>query len=215
MATIFDINNDDDEADKINMDELYETKHEQNLQQLAIYQKLLSRVHARIKVVSRQRNNEQCCWYVVPEVILGVPLYNNASCIAFMLDKLQENGFVVRYTHPNLLFISWKHWVPSYVRTEIKKKTGKHIDGYGNIINNEDSNNVDNNTNNNTNNNHVFNNNNKNVDYSSNPNDFILKGNDSKLINTVTKKEYKSTNVYKPLGNLIYNNDVLNSLTKR
>ena len=47
------------------------------------------------------------------------------------MDKLTTNGFVIKYTHPNLLFISWKHWIPSYVRTEFKKKTGKNIDGFG------------------------------------------------------------------------------------
>ena len=27
----------------------------------------------------------------------------------------------------NLLFLSWKHWIPSYVRGEVKKKTGVSI----------------------------------------------------------------------------------------
>ena len=36
--------------------------------------------------------------------------------------------------HPNTLFVSWKNWVPSYVRNEIKKKTGIILDEKGNII---------------------------------------------------------------------------------
>jgi hypothetical protein len=32
------------------------------------------------------------------------------------------------------LFISWKHYVPNYVRTEIKKKTGTVIDKFGNYV---------------------------------------------------------------------------------
>jgi hypothetical protein len=31
--------------------------------------------------------------------------------------------------------ISWNHWVPSYVRDEIKKKTGKQVNCYGEIEN--------------------------------------------------------------------------------
>jgi hypothetical protein len=50
------------------------------------------------------------------------------------VDKLQENKFMVRYTHPNLLLISWLHYVPNYVRTEFKKKTGTAIDEYGRPI---------------------------------------------------------------------------------
>ena len=48
--------------------------------------------------------------------MLGVPRYNQSLCVAYIIDKLQENGFNIRYTHPNMLFISWRHWVPTYVR---------------------------------------------------------------------------------------------------
>jgi hypothetical protein len=38
-----------------------------------------------------------------------------------------------------LLFISWKHYVPNYVRTEIKKKTGTIIDKFGNYVSEADA----------------------------------------------------------------------------
>ena len=58
---------------------------------------------------------------------------------AYVIEKLRENGFIIRYTHPNLLFISWKHWVPSYVRNEdFKKKTGQQVDEYGNLVKKEE-----------------------------------------------------------------------------
>jgi hypothetical protein len=38
-----------------------------------------------------------------------------------------------------LLFISWKHYVPNYVRTEIKKKTGTVIDKFGNYVSEADA----------------------------------------------------------------------------
>jgi hypothetical protein len=53
----------------------------------------------------------------------------------YLIEKLQENGFQVKYTHPNLLLISWQHWVPGYVRKELKKKTGVEVDGHGKYIN--------------------------------------------------------------------------------
>ena len=94
-------------------------------------------------MTSRQKIDEQFCWFVVPEMMLGVPKYNHSDCIAYLLDKLKTNGFNVKYTHPNLILISWNHWIPGYVRTEIKKKANVSIDGYGNIIqdkNNEERN---------------------------------------------------------------------------
>jgi hypothetical protein len=134
MSNIFTLGDIDNFSEKIDLDELYEKKREHDLGKLDIFNKLLNRIHTKIKMTSRQRIDEQFCWFVVPEMMLGVPRYNHADCVAYLVDKLQENGFYVKYTHPNLLLISWKHWIPGYVRTEIKKKTNISIDGYGNII---------------------------------------------------------------------------------
>ena len=64
--------------------------------------------------------------FVVPEIMIEFqPQYNCGECTAYLMGKLDENGFRVKYTHPNLLFISWAHWVPDYVRTEIKNRLKK------------------------------------------------------------------------------------------
>jgi hypothetical protein len=121
-------------VEKINLDELYEKKKEQDKNKLFTYNKILTRIHEKIKLTSRQKSNQHFCWYVVPEIILGVANYDHAGCIAYIVEKLQENNFLVRYTHPNLLLISWLHYVPNYVRTEYKKKTGTAIDEFGRPI---------------------------------------------------------------------------------
>jgi hypothetical protein len=134
MSHIFSLGDIDDFSEKIDMDELYEKKKELDLSKLEIFNKLLARIHKKIKMTSRQQVDIQYCWFIVPEVMIGVPRYNHSDCIAYLMEKLQKNGFFVKYTHPNLLLISWKHWIPDYVRTEIKKKTNINIDGYGNVI---------------------------------------------------------------------------------
>lgn len=134
MSHIFSLGDANNFNEKIDMDELYEKKREHDLSKLDIFNKLLNRIHVKIKLTSRQQINTQFCWFVVPEVMIGVPRYNHADCVAYLVDKLQQNGFLIKYTHPNLLLISWKHWIPGYVRSEIKKKTNVSIDGYGNII---------------------------------------------------------------------------------
>jgi hypothetical protein len=121
-------------VEKLNLDELYEKKQEIDKNKLYTYNKILTRIHEKIKLTSRQKCNQQFCWFVVPEIILGVANYDHAGCIAYLVEKLQENKFMVRYTHPNLLLISWLHYVPNYVRTEFKKKTGTAIDEYGRPI---------------------------------------------------------------------------------
>ncbi len=132
MANIFTLDNTDEFSEKLNIDELYESKRQHDLNKLALFNKLLNRIHVRIKTTSKQRINEQFCWFVVPEIIIGVPKYDQGACIAYLMDKLKENGFHIKYVHPNTLFISWAHFVPSYVRSELKKKTGLVVDEFGN-----------------------------------------------------------------------------------
>jgi hypothetical protein len=134
----------------------------------------------------------------MPEMVIGVPKYDYKDCTAYTIEKLRINGFIVRYTHPNLLFISWRHWIPTYVRNEIKKKTGNVVDEYGNIINNDTKQDNINITSSNVENtdNILFSNNKqiKNINASSNT------------------KQYKDVKSYKPSGNLIYNNSLLEKL---
>jgi hypothetical protein len=195
MSSIFTIDNLEDFSEKINIDELYEKKRQQDLNKLALFNKLLNRVHVKIKTVSRQKVDEQFCWFLVPETILGVPKYDQGACIAYLMDKLKNSGFNVRYIHPNLLFISWMHWIPSYVRTEIKNKTGIKINEYGQRIQEEEDENGQ----------KVIGNG------SSDPNDYLLKQNDNQ-IGKPQKKEYTPIKSYKPSGNLVYDNDLLNKI---
>jgi hypothetical protein len=189
MANIFTLENIEDFSEKLNIDELYEKKRQHDLTQLALFNKILNRIHVRIKTVSRQIKDEQFCWFVVPEIIIGVPKYDEAACIAYLMDKLTHNGFNIRYIHPNTLFISWLHWVPSYVRDELKKKTGIIINEYGEKIN-EDL--EENNTISDVNN---------------------LKTPDSK--GKQQKKEYTPIKSYKPSGNLVYDENLLSKIENK
>ena len=200
MNTNFTLGNETDENSSINLDDLYERKKQYDLNTLSIYNKLLNRIHNRIKTVARQQVDAQYCWYVVPEMILGIPKFDHGACTAYLIDKLQSNGFIVRYTHPNLLLISWKNFIPSYVRDEIKKKTGIIIDGKGNKIEKnggEGGNEVSGDP--------------------TDPNELMFqRGNNSRLaIENKSNKEYKSIESYKPTGNLIYNENLLKKIEEK
>lgn len=193
MSSIFTLENVDDFSEKLNMDDLYEKKRQYDLNKLALFNKILNRVHVRIKTTSRQKIDEQFCWFIVPEIILGVPKYDQSACIAYLMDKLKTNGFNIKYIHPNTLFISWMHWVPSYVRTELKKKTGIEINEYGEkVIDSEEP---------------LF--------EAKNPNDYILNLKDfdnAAVPNEQKKKNYTPIKSYKPSGNLIYDEKLLNHM---
>ena len=83
---------------------------------------------------ARQKNSQDFTFFVVPEFIFGIPKYNIDTCVSYIIQKLEENGFLIKYTHPNLLYIYWGHYIPSYERAKIKKETGRNIDGFGNIM---------------------------------------------------------------------------------
>ena len=187
MSNIFTLENISDFSEKINIDALFDKKQKHDLNKLELYNKLLNRIHVRIKTTSRQKIDEQFCWFVVPELIIGVPKYDQPACIAYLISKLRENQFIVRYIHPNTLFILWNHWVPSYVRTELKNKTGIIVDEFGNKSDENEPKNINN----------IF--------------------NGVTAVNTPAKtaKVYTPINSYKPQGNLVYNDELLNKLDNK
>jgi len=179
-------------SEKINLDELYDRKQQINEHRISIYQKILNKVHKKIKFTARQKHDDQFCFYLVPEILLGVPKYNIQICIEYIIEKLTNNGFIIKYTHPNLLFISWKHYIPSYQRSDFKKKTGYNIDGFGNMIN-DDASSIEN----------------------DNPIKAIFNkpnSQENKII-TDTKKNYKDISSYKPMG--IYNVDYIKKINDK
>ena len=123
--------------EKINLDDLYKRKQLIEENKIKVYQTILNRIHKKIKIVSRQRYDEQFTFYIIPEFLVGIQRYDVAACTSYIIQKLRENGFFVKYTHPNLIFISWKKWIPYYKRLEYKKRTGIKIDGFGYVIKEE------------------------------------------------------------------------------
>jgi hypothetical protein len=210
MDELFRNKEDSDAIKKINLDELYDKKKTYDLSKLSTYNKILNRIHDKIKITSRQKMNEQFCWYVIPEIMLGVAAYDRASCISYIIEELNSNGFVVRYTHPNLIFVSWKHYIPSYVRTEFKKKTGVIIDEHGNRIQEYDDfgNPIESRPNSQTNN-----------PLSANSLDPFnmglarkINGKNNGTDPSTAKKEFKPITEYKPTGNLVYGKDLFKKI---
>lgn len=188
MSNIFTLENFTDFSEKINIDELYDKKRQNDLKKLEVYKKVLNRIHVRIKTIAKKSITEKFCWYVIPQMIIGVPTYSQANCIAYVMRTLEENGFYVRYYHPNAIFISWNHWVPSYVRTEIKKTTGISLNEYGEKIEEEN-------------------------EYDSDENE---ETNQSQNISQIpNSKKYTPINSYKPSGKLVYSEDLLNKIENK
>jgi len=119
---------------QFNLDDLFEKKRYQDLQQKSTFDKILRRVYDRIKATSRMRPKEQYIFYQVPFMMWGVSTYNYAECIAYLSTKLMNDGFHVKYVPELWIFVSWKTYVPTYVRSELRKKTGIQVNEQGKIV---------------------------------------------------------------------------------
>ena len=190
MANIL-FNDEDDTIQKINLDELFEKNQQKDLKQLGIFNKILNRIYKRIQFTGKSRK-DKFIFYQVPEYLFGEPLYNQGDCIGYLVVKLEKNGFEVKYMHPNTLFITWKNHVPSYVRSEIKKKTGVVVDEKGNVLNQEE------------------------LEEQQNEDPTNRLFNDKNQQNQgKPKKEYTPIDEYVPSGNFVYKDDMLKKIEKR
>ena len=183
---------DNDNVGNVDIDELYEKQQRRDLRQVSIFNKILNRIHKRIRITGRSKLKEQYVWFTIPEYIFGEPCYDKAECIAYIIAKLEANKFHIRYVHPNTIFVSWSNWVPSYVRNEYKKKTGITVDELGRVVSRKGE---------------------QIEDDDDDPNTKIL--NNGQNNNEKPKKVYNSTDEYKPTGKLIYNPDFFEKIENK
>ena len=183
MSSIFVLDNDNDNVSKVNIDSLYEKRQKRDLKQLSIFNKILNRIHKRIEYTSKNKNcHDTHIWFLVPEYLVGEPVYDKGECIGYLVSQLEQNGFHVKYVHSQTLFISWHNWIPSYVRNEIKKKTGVSVDERGNVVSHVEEND---------------------------------ETNKKAISGEKEGKTFSSVKNYKPTGNLLYSQDVLDKLEKK
>jgi hypothetical protein len=173
-------------SDNIDIDDLYTRRREIQHNRVKTYQKILNRVHNKIKISSRQRDNMLFTTFIIPEFIIGIPSYDIAACTAYIIDKLKTNGFIIKYTYPNMLFISWAHHLDKVERNNIKKQYGINVDSRGEQLTDKGK-----------------------TEFNDNPSSInSLISNKNLLIKN--KKDYKNISDYKPIG--IYNRELLDKI---
>jgi hypothetical protein len=59
--------------------------------------------------------NANYIMYTVPPFVLGLPRIDMEDCIVYLVYMLRQHGYEVRFTYPNLLYISWKHHEKDYL----------------------------------------------------------------------------------------------------
>ena len=185
----------DESVGRVDIDSLFEKKQQKDLKQLSIFNKILNRIHKRIRLTGSTKVKDKHVFFTVPEFIFGEPLYKQGDCIGYLVVQLEQNGFLVKYIHPNTLFICWENWVPSYVRNEIKKKTGKIINEKGEIIGDKNIKNEE--------------------EEDDDINARIMNTSKANNQNKKNDKEYTPIDNYQPSGNFVYKKELFEKLEKK
>jgi len=186
----------DESVGRVDIDSLFEKKQQKDLKQLSIFNKILNRIHKRIRLTGSTKVKDKHVFFTVPEFIFGEPLYKQGDCIGYLVVQLEQNGFLVKYIHPNTLFICWENWVPSYVRNEIKKKTGKIINEKGEIIGDKNIKNEE-------------------EEEDDDINARLMNTSKTNNQNKKNDKEYTPIDNYQPSGNFVYKKELFEKLEKK
>lgn len=102
----------------LNPSSLYAEEARRDATRIRIYNSVLQQIYNKIRAIARIPGNERSLVYVVPEFIPGTPRFDIGDAILYIVWNLRNVGYSVSYTHPNLLFISWKAHDERYRRTD-------------------------------------------------------------------------------------------------
>ena len=95
--------------------QLYDKRRTKDIYRLKTYNKILDQIYNRVMVTSKLPNSPCYIMYTVPPFILGLPKIDMEDCVVYLVHQLRHAKYEVRYTYPNLLYISWMHHEKSYI----------------------------------------------------------------------------------------------------
>ena len=98
--------------------QLFEKRVARDTARLRAYDQVYKQIEQRIRTTAELPNNPNYVLYTVPPFILGLPAIDMQDCVVYIVHKLRTSGFMVRFTYPNLLYISWQHYEQEYMRDQ-------------------------------------------------------------------------------------------------
>jgi hypothetical protein len=105
----------DQQTPQLSPSELYDKRKSKDASRLKAYNKILEQIYNRIRVISKLPNSQCFLLYTVPPFILGLPKLDLEDCVVYLVYQLRHASYDVRYTPPNMLYISWIHHEKSYL----------------------------------------------------------------------------------------------------
>ena len=90
----------------ISKDDIQKCYDEKQMKKKKTYNKIALRVMRLMKETAEK--GKSMCMYVVPGIILGMPVYNVKECMFYIRDILKEKGFETAIVEPDIILIFWK-----------------------------------------------------------------------------------------------------------
>ena len=97
----------------ININKLNNVRDKREINKLQIYKLVLHKCYNKINIFSDR--GYSFCFYIIPEYIFGIPRYDTLQCANFLIKVMKNDGFIIKYTYPNVIFILWDH-IPSEIK---------------------------------------------------------------------------------------------------
>ena len=98
-------------------DQLFDRRRERDAAKLKTYNKILEAIYKRIQTASK---NQEMSWlnFTIPVHMLSFNTDDLEDSITYVVHMLRQQGYEVRYTYPNLLYISWAKYERDYLLKE-------------------------------------------------------------------------------------------------
>ena len=94
--------------------DLFEKRKQRDGAKLKSYNKILEQIYTRVRTASRE-GADPWILYTCPPFIIGLPRIDLEDLVVYLVYMLRAQQYEVRYTYPNLLYISWKHHETDYI----------------------------------------------------------------------------------------------------
>ena len=112
--------NNNDETPLFSVNDLQKKAKNREQNRNKIYYKISKKCFEKIKEMSD--NEQNYCFFKIPEYIPGYPLFNMTECVLYLLNLLKDKGFHSRYVDGYMLYISWNIQKSQYQAIEDVKK---------------------------------------------------------------------------------------------
>ena len=89
----------------LNANELFEKNKKLNEKVFNTFKEILKKCNTLIKFANQKKQSDII--YDVPKILLGYPSYDYDECLCYLILKLRNNNFFVKYMYPTQLYISW------------------------------------------------------------------------------------------------------------